>query len=165
MDRVYVSGSLDSELQLKQLRNYLWVSIDAHEHYKRLHPHITIIPGFNVREENTDKVRKIIRQTRFKGEEIRMKRLSVYENIHKPYVVQINIEYDIDEKINNLISRLKPLAKTDMREPVTPHITLFKTQGWWDELPQEKKEILQEEVRSTVGLRDTEISGVNIEVR
>jgi hypothetical protein len=52
-----------------------------------------------------------------------------------------------------------------MREPVSPHITLFKTQGWWDELPRNKKEILQEEVMSTVGLRDTEISSVNIEVR
>lgn len=165
MDRVYVSGSLENELQLKQLRNYLWVSIDAHEHYKRIHPHITIIPGFNVREENTDKVKKIIRQTNLRGQNIRVNRLAVYENIHKPYVVQINIEYDIDEKIDNLISRLRPISKTNIRHPVSPHITLFKTQGWWDKLPRDKREILQEEVMSTVGLRDTEISSLNIEVR
>ena len=165
MNRVYVSGKLEDELQIKQLRNYIWVATNASEYYKKKDPHITIVPAFDVPDQHLSKVKEIINQKRFKGEHIDVNTLSVYENIHKPYVVQLDAEHSMHSKIQRLIRELQPYAERDIRDPPSPHITLFKTQGWWDTVPDEVKVAIQFEVMSNVGIRDTEIRGVKTEVR
>lgn len=164
MHRVYVSGKLKDELKIKQLRNYIWVAVNAHEYYRKKDPHITIVPPFNVEEDDISTVESIIDDKRFKGHDIEAKTLSVYENIHKPYVVQLDVEYNIENKIESLIDELEPYASGQIRKPKSPHITLFKTQGWWDTVPQETKESIQYEIVSTVSIRDTEISRVTTEI-
>lgn len=165
MYRVYVSGRLKDELQLKQLRDYLWVCINASEYYKKKEPHITIVPAFNVKDDDIDDVKDVIRNIRFDGESVAINTLSVYENIHKPYVVQLDIEYSIESKIDALISQLSKYATNGIKYPNDPHITLFKTQGWWDTIPLDKRRRLQKEISSTTGILDTEISSIKIEVR
>jgi len=164
MCRVYVSGKLKDELQIRQLRNYIWVATDAEEFYRQRDPHITIVPAFNAPEEKLDIINQIIDSKNFKHSEVRIKSLSVYENIHKPYTVQLDAEYDIRSEVDQLISELQPHAESEIRNPDSPHITLFKTQGWWDTIPKENRRAIQSEIMSTVGLRDTEISRLNTEI-
>lgn len=164
MNRVYVSGRLTNELQLKQLRDYLWVVTDAHEYYKKKEPHITLIPGFTVKRGHMEDVESVINNYRFSKREITVKTLSVYENIHKPYVVQLDVEYSFRNELQELIDQLREYAKTSIEYPASPHITLYKTEGWWDTIPREKRKRLQEEIMSSVGIRDTELSRIKMNI-
>jgi 2'-5' RNA ligase len=162
MNRVYISGRLTNELQLKQLRNYLWVVTDAHEYYKKKEPHVTLVPGFNVKDKHVQDVRDVVDNYRFVNRKIKVNSLSVYENIHKPYVVQLDVEYNFDNEIDELIDQLREYAKTDIDRPASPHITLYKTEGWWETIPREKRKRLQEEIMCNVGIRDSELSRIEI---
>lgn len=164
MNRVYVSGRLTNELQLKQLRNYLWVATDAHEYYKKKDPHITLIPGFSAKEGHIEDVRDVIENYRFSNTKVTVRTLSVYENIHKPYVVQLDVEHNFHNEIEELIDQLSEYAKTDIDYPDSPHITLYKTEGWWDTIPRDKRKRLQEEIMCSVGIRDTELSRIEMKV-
>lgn len=164
MDRVYVSGRLTNELRLKQLRNYLWAAIDARKYYKKKEPHITIIPGFAAKDGRLEKVESIINNHEFSNRHIKVNTLSVYENIHKPYVVQLDVEHEFHKEIKQLISKLQRHAKTDITYPNSPHITLFKTEGWWDTIPRENRKRLQEEIISNVGIRDTRLSKIETNI-
>ncbi|EGQ44123.1 MAG: hypothetical protein J07AB43_01820 [Candidatus Nanosalina sp. J07AB43] len=162
MDRVYVSGRLTNELQLKQLRDYLWVVTGAEEFYKKKKPHMTLVPGFTVKDGRMDRVRNIIDNHRFRNRKIQVNRISVYENIHKPYVVQLDIEHGFHDELEHMIDQLDRHAKTSINYPNSPHITLYKTKGYWDTIPRDRKKRLQEEIMSGVGIRDTQISRVKI---
>lgn len=150
---------------MKQLRDYLWVVLDAREYYKKKTPHLTLVPGFTVDKNDLPEVKRIISDKDFRRKKVRVNTLSVYENLHKPYVVQLKVDYDIHDEITELVEELRPYAKGKVREPTSPHITLFKTTGWWDTIPREKRSRLQEEIVSTAGIRDTEISSVKVSVK
>jgi len=165
MNRVYVSGRISDELQYKQLRNYLWVATGAEEYYKKKEPHMTIVPGFSVEDRHIGDVKNEVNSAPFINKKVEVNSLSVYENIHKPYVVQLDVNHDFHSEIDSLMNRLQPYAKSEINKPVSAHITLFKTQGWWDTIPKPKRKKLQQEVMSTVGLRDTEISSLKVKVQ
>lgn len=162
--RVYISASVKDELRLKEMRNLIWLRTKAQEYYKKKTPHITIVPPFTVENENLDSVESIVSNYNLEGSSIDVKSLSVYENIHKPYVVQLDVQHNIHSLIDSLINELDNVAKSHMTYPASPHITLFKTQGWWDTVPDEIKRKLQDEILVNK-FPDTEISSVSIQVR
>lgn len=164
-NRVYVSGRLKDELRIEQIRDYIWVRTNAREYYRRKDPHITIIPPFTVSDSEIEDVEDEIKSVTFRGEKIEIKTVGVYENIHKPYTVQLDVEHDMHSKTDRLISTLSQYDTSGLRHPNSPHITLFKTQGWWDQVPEDMKKSIQHEVMSTLMLNETEISSVDIEVR
>jgi 2'-5' RNA ligase len=155
---VYVSGKVKDEMQIRQVRDYVWVAIQAHEYYKKLDPHITIVPAMSVDEKNLDVVESIIDSTSFRGSPVEIKMLSVWKNIHRPYVVQLDVDLEFNNQIKELIEELRPYANNKLPYPDKPHISLFKTQGWWDDIPRETKKDLQHEIASAASIRDTEIS-------
>lgn len=164
-NRVYVSGRLKDELRIEQLRDYIWVRTNAREFYRRKDPHITILPGFKVSDEDLESVKRAVDVMSFENEPIQINTVGVYENIHKPYTVQLDAEHEMHDKIDRLIKTLEEYETSGLRHPDSPHITLFKTQGWWDTLPRDMKKSIQHEVMSSLMLKKTSISSVEIEVR
>jgi len=162
-NRVYVSGKVKDELVFKQIRDVLWIRIDAREYYKKANPHLTLIPQFSVKDEDLDEVKSIINSKNFEGEELNVKTLSVYENIHEPYVVQLDIGHSMRDKIESLIDELSEYSKTTIKDPASLHITLFKTKGWWDDIPKDVKVRIQQEIMMN-RFRDTELSGTEIDI-
>jgi len=163
-NRVYISASVKDELRFKQIRNLIWARTNAQEYYKKKTPHLTIVPAFGVQHENLDDVKSIVDDASFKGKDVTVDTVSVYENIHKPYVVQLNVSHDFHNEIDNLISQLEEYSHGNIRYPASPHITLFKTKGYWDTVPEDMKLRLQNEIMVTQ-LPNTELSGTEIDIK
>lgn len=163
-NRVYVSGNVKDELRIKQIRNILWTRTNAQEFYHKKHPHLTLVPAFAVKEEDVDDVKSVVENAGFEGEKLQINTLCLYENLHKPYVVQLNIEHNMRDKIDSLVEDLEPYSTTNITYPASLHITLFKTEGWWDTVPRSMKKRLQDEVMLNQ-LPNTEISEVEVDVK
>lgn len=165
MPRAYISARVKDELRIKQLRDRLWMMTDARRFYKKKNPHITVVPPFTVKEGCEREVERLVDDCPLKGREVEVNTLGVYENIHKPYVVLLDVDVEIEEVRNNLIDDLQQYVDGRIIEPVRPHITLFKTQGWWDEAEQDVKETLQYEIMNRHGFKNTEVSRVVAEFK
>lgn len=146
------------------MRNILWTRTNAQKFYHKKRPHLTLVPAFGVKEDHVDDVKALVDDFDFKGHELKVSTLCLYENLHKPYVVQMNVEHSMGQKIDELIGKLSQYSTTTIKDPASLHITLFKTQGWWDTVPREMKERLQDEVMLSQ-LPDTEISEVKVDVK
>jgi 2'-5' RNA ligase len=163
-NRVYVSGNVKDELRIKQIRNTLWTRTNAAEYYQRKHPHVTIVPAFQVKDSDVSKVKSIVNDVNFEGENLEINTLCLYENLHKPYVVQLNVRHNMEDKIETLINDLEELTGSNLNYPASLHITLFKTKGWWDTVPVEMSKRLQDEVMFNQ-FPDTQISDVRVDVK
>ena len=163
-NRVYISGKVKDELQIKQIRNILWTRTKAREFYHKKDPHLTIVPAFGVKESDVENVRSVVDGIDFTGEQLEVNTLCLYENVHKPYVVQLDVQHNMQDKINTLIQELDQYSTNSISHPASLHITLFKTQGWWETVPREMKKRLQDEVMLSQ-LPDTEISDVKVDVK
>lgn len=162
-NRVYISGNVKDEMRIKQIRNLIWTRTQAHEYYKKKHPHVTLVPRFNVEDENLEEVRSIVNDTSFKGEKLKVRNLCTYENLHKPYVVEFDIAHSMHDKIDSLVTDIDDCVRSSVKYPNSLHITLFKTQGWWDTVSDNMKRRLQNEVMHT-NISETEVSDVRIDV-
>jgi len=163
-NRVYISGNVKDEMRIKQIRNLIWTRTKAHEFYKKKHPHVTLVPRFSVKDKNLEEVKSIVDQTSFEGEELEVTSLCMYENIHEPYVVELNLRHDMESKIDSLVKQVDSCVSSSVNYPNSLHITLFKTQGWWDDIPVRLKKKLQDEI-GHINMEKTQISDVRVDVK
>jgi 2'-5' RNA ligase len=163
MPRGYISAQIENELQVRSQRDIIWNIINASRYYKKVDPHITVIPPFTVKEGHEEDVKNLVEQTDIQGQPVKMEKIDVYENIDEPYVVLLRVDVDIHEDRNWLMEKLPEHTKGNMVEPVTPHITLFKTLGFWDKVPDKMSEKLKREIESRPPVSDTKIRAVEVE--
>lgn len=164
MKRAYVSAKLKDELPLREQRDTIWNVINGSAYYKKVDPHITVIPPFTMKEGHEKDVKREVEQVDLKGTEVRMKEVDVYESIDKPYVVLVQVDTEIREKQLSLKESLEQYANGGIIQPPEPHITLFKTLGFWDDLPDGLSSRLEREINNRRPVRDTEIRSVTADV-
>lgn len=163
MPRGYISAQVENELEVRHQRDIIWNIINATPYYKKVDPHITVIPPFTVKEGHEEDVKSLVEQTDIQGQPVKMEKIDVYEDIDEPYVVLLRVDVDIHEDRDWLMEKLPEHTKGGIVEPVTPHITLFKTLGFWDEVPDKMSEKLKREVESRPPVSDTKIRAVDVE--
>lgn len=161
---VYVSTELRDKQRIEVLRdNMLW-NIDADTFYKRVTPHITIVPPFLIPADNIDDFKEVIDNTELEDHHVEVNGAAVWRNIHKPYVVMLDVDAQIEQMCYELVSEAKQLGGYNFKEPVSPHITLFKSKGWWETVPDTVAWKLQTEIKRNRVLPDTEIDELKLMV-
>lgn len=160
MPRAYISARLEDELAIKKHRNILWNVTNADRYYKKVDPHITVIPPFTVKQGHEDDVKRVANNLNIKGKQVSITGFDLYEGLSEPFVVLLSVDVDLESERQDLMEKLPPHIKGSMVEPVTPHITLFKTQGWWEEIDDETSERLNRELNNRYPPRDTKITRV-----
>jgi len=165
MTRVYISAKPDKYLYVKSLRDELWRIVDARYDYMKKDPHLTVVPPFSIDDDKTDEVDEIVSNMRLKGKEIEVNGLSVYKNIHRPRVVMLDINVDIENEREQLKNELKGITNSKIRDPVEPHITLFKTSVNSSDVSDKLKQSLQNEIHRRSSFMDMTIESVSAEYK
>lgn len=160
MPEAYITSHLENEQRIKRLRNDLWGVVDMSSHYMKVDPHITVIPPFRYPEGVEDDIRDMTEDSPLVGRDVDVHRIGVYKNIHKPFVVLLDVSVDMEDEREKLYEELLQLSEGKIPEPVRPHITLFKTKGWWSDIDEQTKKVIQNEIRYRTTLRDTKITEV-----
>lgn len=165
MSRAYISAQLTDELRIKSIRDYMAAVLKGDRFYERKDPHITVVPPFDVKEGHESDVISLIEDCPLIGREVQINTLGVYEHIHHPYVVLLDVDVEIDDVRERLMDELPKHTKRDLIDPVRPHITLLKTGSWWDGADEELKKRIQYEIMIQKSFRDTEISDVVVKFK
>lgn len=165
MRRAYISAHVKDELAIKVIRDSVWEAVGASKYYSKVNPHITVVPPFTPKEGCKGEIRDLVQSIDIKGRDVNVKRIGVYENIHKPYVVLLCLDVDLGDVRDALMDSLKDLTTGRLIEPVRPHITLFKTGSWQDDISREMKTDIQHEVMNYTSLSNTEISRLKVEFK
>lgn len=163
MPRAYISAKIENELEVKKQRDTLWLVTGAHRYYKKVDPHITIIPPFTVKEGHEKDVESVVSKLNMIGKSVNVTDFNLYEDIQEPYVVMLSVDVDLQNERNVLMNELAPHTKGNIVEPVAPHITLFKTQGWWDDIDGETRKRLKYEMDNRQSAGDTKIRTVTVD--
>lgn len=156
-------AKVKDELAMKQHRDVLWLVTGAHKYYKKVEPHITLIPPFTVKPGHEKEVQNIVSQLNVRGKNVKVTGIDLYEDIDQPYVVMLPVDVDLEEERKELMEKLPPHAEGNIIEPVSPHITLFKTQGWWGEVDINTRDSLKHELDNRQPSNTTEITNVAID--
>lgn len=164
MPRAYISAKVENEIEVKQQRDTLWQVTDAHRYYKKVDPHVTIVPPFTVKDGHEEDVQRIVDRLNVKGKTVEVTDIGFYENINDPFVVMLSVSVDLQRERDLLMEELPQHTKRNIIEPVTPHITLFKTQGWWDSIDVETKDKLQYEISNRQPVRDTRLKSATVDL-
>jgi 2'-5' RNA ligase len=156
-------AKLEDELAIKQHRDVLWLVTGAHKYYKKVEPHITLIPPFTVQPGHEKDVQDIVSQLDVRGKKVKVTGINLYEDIEQPYVVMLSVNVDLEDEREELMEKLPQYANGKIIEPVSPHITLFKTQGWWSDIDVNTRDILKHELDNRRPSNTTEITNVSID--
>jgi 2'-5' RNA ligase len=165
MTRAYISAKLEHDLRLRSLRDRLYNCIDGSKYYRKIDPHITVIPPFNIKDGHEEEVQELVDKSSLTGKEVVINSLAVWENISKPYVVMLNISIDMEEERERLLDGLEGMTVNDIPQPVRPHITLFKTGEWYESHPERTKESIQQEIMDRNRFMDTKVHKVETEFK
>jgi len=163
MPRAYISAKVNDELHIKNLRDQLWNITNADGLYRKKTPHITVVPPFTVKNGHEHYVKSLVEDCKLEDRPVKINTIGTYLNIHKPYVVLLYVDVTIKDVRNKLINELEEHTQGKIIQPVEPHITLFKTQGWWDSVDEKVKQRLQREILNRNSFKDTKIRDVNVE--
>jgi 2'-5' RNA ligase len=165
MSRAYISARVKDELRIKSIRDKLWAIADAREYYKKVTPHITVIPPFTVKKGSEQNVEQLVEDSPLVGREVKVNRIGVYENIIEPYVVLLNVDVEIEDVRRDLLDELPEHTQGEIIEPVRPHITLFKTRGHWSEIDKDIRVRIQQEVIHMTTFQNTEVDKVEVDFK
>jgi len=165
MPRTYVLAKIEDELQVKEVRDVLWASLDARKYYKKVDPHITVIPPFTVKPGYKEQVTNLVTDTNISGREVTVNGVEVYKSIEEPYVVLLDVDVKIEDVRDQIMEKLQEYVDGKIVDPVSPHITLFKTQGWWEDIDDNTRGKLEKEVRHRNSLTNTEITNVKVDFK
>jgi len=161
-DTAYISITLSDEFRIRTLRESMLNHIDGEKLYKRLKPHITLIPPFQLRQGTQAKAQKAVNSLDLEGTVVRVRGASIWNSLKQPYVVMLDIDADIESSQDKLLTELRNLNAKNAEKPVRPHITLFKTKSYWDTLPDTKRAKLQTAVKRNRIVQDTEVESVEL---
>lgn len=165
MERVYISAEVTDKLRLIALRDELYEFIDAPLYYRKVSPHITIIPQVIVEEGHKQEIREVAQTLSDRDIGVELISLGVWKNISNPYIILLDIRMDVDKLRNEIINELDKYTINTILNMRKPHITLMKTKGWPDKVPREITESIQYEIMNRNINFNTEIRKINVEFR
>lgn len=161
---VYVSTELRDKQRIETIRDNMMWRLEAETFYKRVTPHITIVPPFQLPKENIGKFREVVNQVDNGEVDVKVNGAAVWRNLRNPYVVMLDVDVDLGHTHDYLVDRASMLGGFDFKDPVDPHITLLKSKGWWEVVPHTLMMKLQKEIHTNRMVQDTQITEVKLMV-
>lgn len=165
MTKAYVSAKLQDTNHFTILRDSVYSKTSASCCYKKVKPHITVIPPFSIKGGHVDEVYDIVSDSPLVNRRVRIKGLSVYKNIVEPYVVLLDVDVKMEKERERILNQLDNHIVELKEEPVNPHITLFKVVSWDANIPQAIKRNIQKEIIEREIIPDTRIKSVDVELQ
>jgi len=93
---------------------------------KESDPHLSLLPGISLPRDEIARFTEIVDAETADLEMIQISGID-WHPAESPYVVHLDVETDIDEIRRSLLSAVKTLGGELRYEPVSPHITLYKS--------------------------------------
>lgn len=165
MERIYITAKLDADRRLCRVRDEIYERTGAEWYYKKVSPHITVIPPFYIEENKIENVDEIVNQSRLKGTEVEITGLMVWRNITDPQYVILNAESDMVRKQKEMLDNLRYEGASYLKTPVSPHITMFKQSGYRQHVGMDVRQKIQSCVGDYSDLESTEISDIRAVVK
>lgn len=139
--RGYIEAKLADETAITHLRDRLYERTGAATNFRRIPPHLTLIPPFTIDETQVDQVNRLLETSPLHGRTIPITGVGVWPSIVNPRVVLLTTPVDIEQERSRLATALEELGARDCEAPVRPHITLFKTDNGYTVSPSVKQSI------------------------
>lgn len=167
MARAYIKAELKDRSWLTLLRDSVYSSVNAPRYYKKVNPHITIIPPFKIGDEKLDIVEQSIDKSDLDGKDVHIKSLSVWKNIMEPRVVMLDVDVDLSSSRDMLLNVLGENSATIYSDPVDPHITLMKLYDNMEvfHISRYIKEAIQDQIIDRNPRKETKIEKMTLEVK
>ena len=161
---VYVSTDLRDKKRIESIRDGIMWNLDAETFFKRVTPHITVLPPFMIPEHNLDEFEEAVHDAKLQDYNVKVNGASVWRNIRRPYVVMLDVDAQIEDVGGELRQTAEELGGYNFKEPVSPHITLLKSKGWWEHIPDTVAWRLQKEIKRNRVVQNTEIEKLKMMV-
>jgi len=165
MTVAYVWAKPDKYMQLLQIRNRVHGLVDTNYYYRKQRPHITLIPSFKIYGDSREAIVEKVASSQIEGSKIHVNGLEVHEDTDNPYAVFLSVDIEDSKKVKNLCDKLEPYSRVPINSGVDNHISLFKTRGCWDEVPQEVSDRLSNEIKFQNTFDDLTIENVKVEFK
>lgn len=121
----YVSAKLEHEERIIEVQDSLFGRVGVNG-YEKQDVHITIYPNFSIHKNDVDELKQTIESTSLEGKEVVIQGAGIWPNVNNPRVVLLDCSVDIKREREIIRDKLNTLDTKSSRDPVTPHITLFK---------------------------------------
>jgi len=165
MTVAYVWAKPDKYMQLLKTRNRVHGLVDTDHYYRKQRPHITLIPSFKIQSNSRQQIVEKVAASGIEGTEIHVNGLEAHESTSNPYAVYLSVDIEGSEKIEQLTEDLQPYSKVPITSGVDTHISLFKTRGCWDEVPEEVSKRLSNEIEFQNTFDNLTIENVKVEFK
>lgn len=139
----YIEAKLANSSRIKRIRDDLYNKFLESDKYRKVEPHITIIPQFNIPRENVCEIHSLISNMDLEHMTVDINGLSIWPSLKNPRVVLLDVEVNLDQARKTIRKALENYKAELLNEPVDAHITLFKTDNGYD-LSTEATDQLQE---------------------
>lgn len=157
----YIEAKLANSSRIERIRDNLYNKFLESDKYRKVEPHLTIIPQFNIPRENICDIHNLVSNMNLEHMEIEINGLSVWPSLKNPRVVLLDVEADLSQARETLKKALRNYKAELINKPVNAHITLFKTDNGY-ELSQEATSQLQELIWDNRNQWSTHIKYVDI---
>lgn len=125
----YIEAKLSNSEEIISLRDEIYQYMPQKSSYYKVDPHITIIPKFSINCSFQDQLNKTISNLNMTETEITCHGLSVWPSLHNPRVILIDVSWNIEDERANLLNVIQECGGKVYHNPVSTHITLFKSQS------------------------------------
>jgi len=160
MKRVYITSHVEDHERLCRIRNEIWSTVDSIGLYRKVNPHITIVPPFYIPEEKMGVVDEALDRIDIEGKSVNIQNFKVWPDLSESTYLMLNVDVDMRDEQLSLVDDLRDSGAEYMKTPVSPHITMMKSNREWSEPPDDVKRRIQSTVGDYNDLKDTKIESV-----
>lgn len=127
----YASMRLADADEVRRVRERVWNALGPPGSYERSDPHLTVHPGFSCDQHTAATIAGVLAYA--VGEPVGIDGMSFHPGPDNPMVVKLDVDADLSVYRQAIESHVLESGGTIDREPVPPHITLFKCGDAGDE--------------------------------
>lgn len=160
MKKIYITAKLKADKKLCRVRNEIYDRVGGIRYYKKVSPHITVIPPFYIDKTKVSEVNKLVDQSGIVGKNVEYTNLMVWESLNNPEYVMLSAKVDMWDTQVMLLDSLADMGATHLKTPVPPHTTLFKSNHMWEVPTTPLKANIQSCIGDYTDIEDTTISEV-----
>lgn len=159
----YVEAKLEHSSRIKQIRDGIYNEFMASDKYRKIEPHITIIPPFYIPEDNIHEIHQLINNITLDDPTVQVKGASVWQSLNNPRVVLLDVDVDLSQVRTTIQQALKTYDADLIHEPVNAHITLFKCDNGYT-IDQTSTDQLRELIWKHRDQWETEITYLDVRI-
>lgn len=141
----YIEAKLSHSNRIRQLRDKLFEKFIASNKYRKVEPHITILPPFTIPQQKVHPLTQKLDTLPLKETPVTINGLSVWPSLNNPRVIllDVTVALDLSYYRKELLDILHTAGAKIKHEPVSAHITLFKADNG-HEIKESSKDQLRE---------------------